>query len=315
MSTRARPVPPRRDAARRACPAAAGRRPGRRAGGGRRRRRARGGGAAAPAPPPSRSARPSPCPAPSRSWASARAASRGRAAARRPSPTAPSPRSPSPGPTAPASPARSPRRVDLGGHARCPAPPTGVTATVRDAADALHALPLTADTTAGRAPRERRASAPATTRSSASASRCRSRFDRASTDPAARAALVAPADGQRPRPAVEGAWRWMDDRTVHYRPPTFWKPGTRVAVRADLHRLRAARRRLGLRAAARPPSPSATPLVSTVDVAGPHHDRPPRRQGPAGPEGLDGQAGVRDPQRHLPRAREAAQASHGRRDA
>ncbi len=38
-------------------------------------------------------------------------------------------------------------------------------------------------------------------------------------------------------PRVRGAWRWMDDRTVHYRPAEFWEPGTRVSVKADLQRL------------------------------------------------------------------------------
>ncbi len=41
----------------------------------------------------------------------------------------------------------------------------------------------------------------------------------------------------RTSPAVEGSWRWMDDRTLHYRPAEFWKPGTTVRVKADLTRL------------------------------------------------------------------------------
>jgi lipoprotein-anchoring transpeptidase ErfK/SrfK len=35
-------------------------------------------------------------------------------------------------------------------------------------------------------------------------------------------------------PAVTGAWHWMSGTEVHWRPPTYWKPGTRVQVRADL---------------------------------------------------------------------------------
>ncbi|QNK80738.1 Ig-like domain-containing protein [Nakamurella sp. PAMC28650] len=36
-------------------------------------------------------------------------------------------------------------------------------------------------------------------------------------------------------PAVKGSWFWWDDRTVHYRPSTHWKPGTEVTVSANLY--------------------------------------------------------------------------------
>jgi lipoprotein-anchoring transpeptidase ErfK/SrfK len=39
------------------------------------------------------------------------------------------------------------------------------------------------------------------------------------------------------RPAVVGAWHWMSAREVHWRPPTYWKPGTRVTVSSDLEGL------------------------------------------------------------------------------
>jgi lipoprotein-anchoring transpeptidase ErfK/SrfK len=39
------------------------------------------------------------------------------------------------------------------------------------------------------------------------------------------------------KPAVVGAWHWMDDRELHYRGPTYWKAGTAIAVRANLSRL------------------------------------------------------------------------------
>ena len=32
-------------------------------------------------------------------------------------------------------------------------------------------------------------------------------------------------------PAVEGSWHWWSDREVHYRPRTYWKPGTTVKFR------------------------------------------------------------------------------------
>lgn len=39
------------------------------------------------------------------------------------------------------------------------------------------------------------------------------------------------------KPAVEGAWRWMDDRTLHYRGPTYWATGTTISLTANLRRL------------------------------------------------------------------------------
>jgi lipoprotein-anchoring transpeptidase ErfK/SrfK len=36
-------------------------------------------------------------------------------------------------------------------------------------------------------------------------------------------------------PAVQGSWFWWDDRTVHYRPQTYWKSGTKVTVSANLY--------------------------------------------------------------------------------
>ena len=35
-------------------------------------------------------------------------------------------------------------------------------------------------------------------------------------------------------PAVEGAWRWTNDYTVHWRPRTYWPAGTQVVVTTDL---------------------------------------------------------------------------------
>lgn len=36
-------------------------------------------------------------------------------------------------------------------------------------------------------------------------------------------------------PAVEGAWYWWDNRTVHYRPKEFWKPGTKITITAKVY--------------------------------------------------------------------------------
>ncbi len=41
----------------------------------------------------------------------------------------------------------------------------------------------------------------------------------------------------RTSPSVVGAWHWMNDREVHWRPPTYWKPGTSVTISADLQGL------------------------------------------------------------------------------
>jgi lipoprotein-anchoring transpeptidase ErfK/SrfK len=34
---------------------------------------------------------------------------------------------------------------------------------------------------------------------------------------------------------TEGAWAWLDDRTVHWRPKQYWAPGTQVSVVAKLY--------------------------------------------------------------------------------
>ena len=36
-------------------------------------------------------------------------------------------------------------------------------------------------------------------------------------------------------PGVLGAWHWLDDTEVHFRPQTYWPTGTKVAVAADLN--------------------------------------------------------------------------------
>ncbi|GDY32741.1 L,D-transpeptidase [Gandjariella thermophila] len=36
-------------------------------------------------------------------------------------------------------------------------------------------------------------------------------------------------------PAQPGAWHWIDSRTVHYRPQTYWQPGTKITVAANLY--------------------------------------------------------------------------------
>jgi lipoprotein-anchoring transpeptidase ErfK/SrfK len=35
-------------------------------------------------------------------------------------------------------------------------------------------------------------------------------------------------------PAVVGAWHWMNGQELHWRPPTYWKPGTKVTISSNL---------------------------------------------------------------------------------
>ena len=41
----------------------------------------------------------------------------------------------------------------------------------------------------------------------------------------------------RSSPAQAGSWRWFSDKEVHFRPQRYWRPGTKVQVRADLNGL------------------------------------------------------------------------------
>lgn len=56
-------------------------------------------------------------------------------------------------------------------------------------------------------------------------------FDRAVPDKAAaeRALKV------ETSPAIQGAWSWFDDRTVHWRAPKYYAPGTKVRLRAQVY--------------------------------------------------------------------------------
>jgi lipoprotein-anchoring transpeptidase ErfK/SrfK len=62
------------------------------------------------------------------------------------------------------------------------------------------------------------------------------RLDHPVKDAADRAAVVARL-GVVTKPAVAGAWHWMDDQELHYRGPTYWKSGTTISLRANLRRL------------------------------------------------------------------------------
>ncbi len=36
-------------------------------------------------------------------------------------------------------------------------------------------------------------------------------------------------------PAVQGSWHWFSDQLAHWRPPTYWRPGTKVTVKAAVY--------------------------------------------------------------------------------
>jgi len=57
------------------------------------------------------------------------------------------------------------------------------------------------------------------------------RFDRAVTDKAA----VQKAMTVTTSVPTEGAWAWLDDRSAHWRPKTYWAPGTQVNLVAKLY--------------------------------------------------------------------------------
>ena len=52
--------------------------------------------------------------------------------------------------------------------------------------------------------------------------------------PASKRALVEHAITVTATPAVVGAWHWMNDQEMHWRPPSYWKPGTQVRIASDL---------------------------------------------------------------------------------
>jgi lipoprotein-anchoring transpeptidase ErfK/SrfK len=56
-------------------------------------------------------------------------------------------------------------------------------------------------------------------------------FDEPITDKAAaQRALTVTTD-----PPVEGAWHWFDNRELHWRPQSYWTPGTKVTVEANVY--------------------------------------------------------------------------------
>ncbi len=57
------------------------------------------------------------------------------------------------------------------------------------------------------------------------------RFDEPITDKAAAEKALTVTTS----PHVDGAWHWFSDQVAHWRPKTYWKPGTKVTVRAAVY--------------------------------------------------------------------------------
>ncbi len=83
--------------------------------------------------------------------------------------------------------------------------------------------------------------------------------------PADRAALVARLSVVT-KPAVQGAWRWMDDSELHYRGPEYWKTGTTITLSSNLRRLQLSDGTWGS-GIRRTTFQVGDELISTVDVA------------------------------------------------
>jgi lipoprotein-anchoring transpeptidase ErfK/SrfK len=66
-------------------------------------------------------------------------------------------------------------------------------------------------------------------------------------------------------PAVRGAWGWLDARQLVWRPATYWTPGTRVSVQADIAGLET-RKGVWTTHAAATDFGIGSAMVSTVDV-------------------------------------------------
>ena len=68
------------------------------------------------------------------------------------------------------------------------------------------------------------------------------------------------------KPAVQGAWHWMDSSELHFRGPSYWKSGTTVSLQANLRRLRLSDGTWGS-GARNTTYRIGDELISTVDVA------------------------------------------------
>ena len=68
------------------------------------------------------------------------------------------------------------------------------------------------------------------------------------------------------KPAVQGAWRWMDNSELHYRGPTYWATGTTITLSSNLRRLQLSDGTWGS-GMRRTSFKVGDAMISTVDVA------------------------------------------------
>ena len=68
------------------------------------------------------------------------------------------------------------------------------------------------------------------------------------------------------KPAVQGAWRWMDNSALHYRGPAYWATGTTITLSSNLRRLQLSDGTWGS-GTRRTTFKVGDEMISTVDVA------------------------------------------------
>ena len=90
-------------------------------------------------------------------------------------------------------------------------------------------------------------------------------LSRSVTDPADRAAVVSRLSVETD-PHVDGAWRWMNDKELHYRGATYWAKGTQISVHSNLEGLRLSHGVWG-KGAVDTHFSIGSAVIATVDVA------------------------------------------------
>lgn len=90
-------------------------------------------------------------------------------------------------------------------------------------------------------------------------------LNRPVTDPADRVAVVQRLSVET-SPHVDGAWRWVSDKELHYRGATYWATGTRISVHSELQGLKLTRGVWG-KGSVDTQFRVGSAVIATVDVA------------------------------------------------
>jgi lipoprotein-anchoring transpeptidase ErfK/SrfK len=69
------------------------------------------------------------------------------------------------------------------------------------------------------------------------------------------------------KPAVIGAWHWMSDTEVHWRPPMYWKSGSKVTIHSDLQDVSLGHGTWGVRGAHQTTFKIGASHISEVNIA------------------------------------------------